>query len=259
MTPGYARVSTQDQTLDLQQDALTVAGCTRIFTDTMSGAKAERTGLAEAFDHLRAGDTLVVWRLDRLGRTLKDLIDLVARLEREGIAFKSLTEQLDTTPPTGTLIFHLFGSLVEFKRALIRERTQAGLVAARARGRNRGRPGRCAGKTPSSSRWCDSSTWNSVPQLAPSVSCWGFHVRRSISASSGSNPFPSRPEGRARDETGRRRHSRNERTVNPRAAWEVWGERSTWESARATCPLAETVSRGTIRSQPAYQRANAPV
>lgn len=148
LTFGYARVSTQDQTLDLQQDALKAAGCTRIFTETMSGSKAERPGLTDAFDHLRAGDTLVVWRLDRLGRTLKDLLELVARLEREGVAFKSLTEQIDTTTPAGTLIFHLFGALAEFERALIRERTQAGLVAARARGRNGGRPQALRGKDP---------------------------------------------------------------------------------------------------------------
>ncbi len=148
LTFGYARVSTQDQTLDLQQDALKAAGCVRIFTDTLSGAKAERPGLTEAFDHLRAGDTLVVWRLDRLGRTLKDLLDLVARLQRDGIAFKSLTEQIDTTTPTGTLIFHIFGALAEFERALIRERTQAGLAAARARGRNGGRPKALRGKDP---------------------------------------------------------------------------------------------------------------
>ncbi len=148
LTFGYARVSTQDQTLDVQRDALKAAGCTRIFTDTMSGAKADRPGLSEAFDHLRAGDTLVVWRLDRLGRTLKDLLEVVARFEREGIGFKSLTEQIDTTTPTGTLIFHIFGSLAEFERALIRERTQAGLAAARARGRNGGRPKALRGKDP---------------------------------------------------------------------------------------------------------------
>ncbi len=124
------------------------AGCVCIITDTMSGAKAERPGLTAAFEHLRAGDTLVVWRLDRLGRTLKDLLETVARLEYEGIAFQSLTEQIDTTTLTGTLIFHLFGSLAECERALIRERTQAGLVAARARGRNRGRPKALCGKDP---------------------------------------------------------------------------------------------------------------
>jgi DNA invertase Pin-like site-specific DNA recombinase len=148
LTFGYARVSTQDQTLNLQKDALKAAGCTRIFTDTMSGAKADRPGLTEAFDHLRAGDTLVVWRLDRLGRTLKDLLEIVARFEREGIGFRSLTEQIDTTTPAGTLIFHIFGSLAEFERALIRERTQAGLVAARIRGRNGGRPKALRGKDP---------------------------------------------------------------------------------------------------------------
>ena len=140
MLIGYARVSTGDQTLNLQLDALTQAGCDRTFTDTASGAKAERPGLAEALDFLRPGDTLVVWRLDRLGRSLKHLIETVTALSERGIGFKSLTEQIDTTTPNGKLVFHVFGALAEFERDLIRERTQAGLSAARARGRVGGRP-----------------------------------------------------------------------------------------------------------------------
>lgn len=140
MEIGYARVSTADQTLSLQQDALTAAKCAPIYTDTMSGTKDRRPGLEQALSHLRAGDTLVVWRLDRLGRSLKHLIDTVQDLEQRGVGFKSLTENIDTTTPGGKLIFHIFGSLAEFERALIVERTQAGLAAARARGRKGGRP-----------------------------------------------------------------------------------------------------------------------
>lgn len=140
MLIGYARVSTLDQTLILQRDALRAADCKQIFTDTMSGAKDHRPGLDDALSHLREGDTLVVWRLDRLGRSLKHLIDVVQELQQRGVAFKSLTEQIDTATPSGTLIFHVFGALAEFERALIVERTQAGLAAARARGRNGGRP-----------------------------------------------------------------------------------------------------------------------
>jgi len=140
MNIGYARISTFDQTLVLQQDALATANCERIFTDTISGAKSERPGLTEAFDFLRPGDVLVVWKLDRLGRSLKYLIEVITRLNEREIGFRSLTEQIDTTTPGGKLIFHIFGSLAEFERDLIRERTQAGLAAARARGRQGGRP-----------------------------------------------------------------------------------------------------------------------
>jgi DNA invertase Pin-like site-specific DNA recombinase len=140
MLIGYARVSTHEQTLNLQQDALTKAGCTKIFTDTASGAKAERKGLEEALNYVRKGDTLVVWRLDRLGRSLPHLIATMTDLEERGIGFKSLTENIDTTTSGGKLIFHIFGALAEFERNLIRERTQAGLTAARERGRIGGRP-----------------------------------------------------------------------------------------------------------------------
>ena len=138
MLIGYARVSTDDQSLDLQRDALTEAGCERIFEDTASGA-GERPKLQQAFSHLRAGDTLVVWRLDRLGRSLKDLIARAEALRSEDVGLKSLKEAIDTDSPTGQLVFHIFGALAEFERALIRERTQAGLQAARARGRLGGR------------------------------------------------------------------------------------------------------------------------
>lgn len=142
MLIGYARVSTHDQNLDLQLDALTKAGCEarHIYKDTISGAKTERKGLEDALSHLRAGDTLVVWRLDRLGRTLKQLIELINRFNDDGIGFRSLQESIDTTTSGGKLVFHIFGALAEFEREVIRERTNAGLKAARARGRLGGRP-----------------------------------------------------------------------------------------------------------------------
>ena len=139
---GYARVSTDDQNLDLQRDALQTAGCERVFEDMVSGAKTDRTGLATLMSMLRAGDTVVIWRLDRLGRSLKNLIELVERLEAAKVGLRSLQENIDTTSSGGKLVFHLFGALAEFERNLIRERTQAGLVAARARGRMGGRPKR---------------------------------------------------------------------------------------------------------------------
>ena len=139
MLIGYARVSTHEQNLDLQLDALKKAGCTQTFTDTVSGGTTERPGLAEAFSHLREGDTLVVWRLDRLGRSLKHLIETITKLHSQGIGFKSTTEQIDTTTSGGRLIFHVFGALGQFERDLIRERTRAGLTAAAARGRKGGR------------------------------------------------------------------------------------------------------------------------
>src|SRR5215208_6622623 len=132
---GYARVSTDDQNLDLQRDALTKAGCEQIYTDQVSGTKAERKGLTDALSHLRSGDTLVVWRLDRLGRSLRHLIETVTNLHERGIGFKSVQESIDTTTSGGKLVFHIFGALAEFEREIIRERTQAGLQAARARGR----------------------------------------------------------------------------------------------------------------------------
>jgi DNA invertase Pin-like site-specific DNA recombinase len=140
MQVGYARVSTGEQTLALQEDALDKAGCAKVYRDVASGAKSERPGLTNALDQLRAGDTLVVWRLDRLGRSLRHLIDTLTALDTRGVGFKSLTEHIDTTTPGGKLVFHIFGALAEFERDLIRERTNAGLAAARARGRKGGRP-----------------------------------------------------------------------------------------------------------------------
>jgi DNA invertase Pin-like site-specific DNA recombinase len=140
MLIGYARVSTYEQTLNLQRDALEKADCTKIFTDTASGAKTERKGLEEALNYVRKGDTLAVWRLDCLGHSLPHLIATMTDLEERGIGFKSLTENIDTTTSGGKLIFHIFGALAEFERNLIRERTQAGLMAARARGHKGGRP-----------------------------------------------------------------------------------------------------------------------
>jgi DNA invertase Pin-like site-specific DNA recombinase len=140
MLIGYARVSTLDQTLDLQIDALKKAGCEKLYTDTASGAKAEREGLDEALNYAREGDVLVVWRLDRLGRSLRHLIETITLLNGRKVGFRSLTENIDTTTSGGKLVFHIFGALAEFERDLIRERTQAGLSAARVRGNRGGRP-----------------------------------------------------------------------------------------------------------------------
>ena len=140
MRVGYMRVSRRDQNSDLQRRALEAAGCERIFGEKASGAKAERGELLAALEYVREGDVLVVWKLDRLGRSLKDLIARMEDLEARGIGFASVTEGLDTTTPGGRLVYHVFGALAEWEREVIRERTFAGLEAARARGRNGGRP-----------------------------------------------------------------------------------------------------------------------
>jgi DNA invertase Pin-like site-specific DNA recombinase len=140
MKIGYARVSTLEQNLDLQIDALEKAGCKKIITDEVSGSVADRPGLAQLKDILREGDTVVVWRLDRLGRSLKHLITLVNDFDRSKVALESLQESINTTTSAGQLIFHMFGALAEFERNLIRERTKAGLASARSRGRLGGRP-----------------------------------------------------------------------------------------------------------------------
>lgn len=139
MNIGYARVSTQDQNLDLQIDALTKAGCDKIYEEKASGSKAERLELQDMLKHLRRGDNLVIWKLDRLGRNLKHLIELVGELDKKGVGLISLQEKIDTTTANGKLVFHIFCSLAEFEREIIRERTNAGLAAARARGRVGGR------------------------------------------------------------------------------------------------------------------------
>ena len=140
MLIGYARVSTADQDLSLQLDALQAASCERVFTDTASGAKAERPGLTDALRYLRAGDSLVVWKLDRLGRNMKGLIDLAADLEQRQINLKSLTDGLDTSTPAGRFFFHMMAALAVMERELIQERTMAGLIAARRAGKKGGRP-----------------------------------------------------------------------------------------------------------------------
>jgi DNA invertase Pin-like site-specific DNA recombinase len=139
-TIGYARVSAADQNPDLQLDALAAAGCDRVFVEKMSGAARERPQLAAALEYVRPGDVLVVWKLDRLGRSLRHLLDTVAALEQRGVGFRSLKESIDTTTATGRLIFHIFAALAEFEREMIRERADAGRAAARARGETGGRP-----------------------------------------------------------------------------------------------------------------------
>jgi Site-specific recombinases, DNA invertase Pin homologs len=140
MLVGYARVSTLDQNLYLQKDALTKAGCKEVFEDVISGSKSERAGLEKLLKYVRPGDTVAVWKLDRLGRSLKHLIELVQMFNDRGIGFKSLQENIDTTTASGKLFLHIFGALAEFERELIRERTLAGLKAAAERGRKGGRP-----------------------------------------------------------------------------------------------------------------------
>jgi DNA invertase Pin-like site-specific DNA recombinase len=140
MLVGYARVSTQDQNPALQLDALKAAGCEKVFVEKASGAQRDRPELLAALDTLRAGDSLVVWKLDRLARSLKQLIETVELLESRSIGLRSLTEAIDTTTAGGKLVFHVFGALAEFERSIIRERTRAGLEAARARGKKGGRP-----------------------------------------------------------------------------------------------------------------------
>ena len=140
MLIGYARVSTLEQSLDLQTDALNRAGCEKLFTDKAGGARAARPGLDQALAHLRKGDTLVVWKLDRLGRSIRHLIETVGQLQERKVGFQSLQESIDTTTSGGKLVFHVFAALAEFERDIIRERTGAGLEAARARGKRGGRP-----------------------------------------------------------------------------------------------------------------------
>lgn len=140
MLVGYARISTRDQSPDLQRDALLAAGCERLFQETATGARRDRPQLAAAIDYMRQGDTLVVWRLDRLARSIRQLIETVEDLGDRGVELRSLTEEIDTSTSGGRLVFHVFGALAEFERSLIGERTRAGLDAARARGRVGGRP-----------------------------------------------------------------------------------------------------------------------
>jgi DNA invertase Pin-like site-specific DNA recombinase len=146
MLVGYGRVSTTDQNPAMQEDALRMAGCEKLYIERIMSGKKDRPQLTAALDYVRSGDTLVVWRLDRLARSLRQLIATVEDLEHRGIALKSITEAIDTSAPGGRLVFHIFGSIAEFERAIIRERTKAGVVAAKARGRAGGRPPKLAGE-----------------------------------------------------------------------------------------------------------------
>jgi DNA invertase Pin-like site-specific DNA recombinase len=188
---GYARVSTHEQTLALQQDALQKAGCSKIFTDTVSGAKTERKGLEEALSYVRPGDSLVVWRLDRLGRSLPHLITTLTTLEERGIGFKSLTENIDTATSGGKLIFHIFGALAEFERNLIRERTTAGLVAARARGRTGGRPKALTGKQLAIAQSLYDDPKNSIAEICRILKMSKVTLYRSINTDKSSRKAPS--------------------------------------------------------------------
>lgn len=140
MKIGYARVSTKDQSLNLQKDALKKAGCKKIYSEQISGAKSDRPKLNDLIKHLRKGDVIIVWKLDRLGRSLRDLVNLISKFQELEVGFKSLHDNIDTTTPAGKLTFHLFAALAEFERDIISSRTKAGLQAARARGRKGGRP-----------------------------------------------------------------------------------------------------------------------
>lgn len=166
MIYGYAKISTNDQTTSLQKDALEKAGCDRIFTDVASGAKAHRPELDHMLDLLREGDMVVVWKLDRLGRSMQNLVDLMTTFDERGMQFRSLTESIDTSTPGGTLVFNIFGSLAQFERDLIRERTRAGLEAARARGRKGGRPARLDEKQVKEARRLYESKTVTVDQIA---------------------------------------------------------------------------------------------
>lgn len=174
MLIGYARVSTADQSLDLQCDALKHVGCKKVFTDVASGTRAERRGLAAALAFAREGDTLVVWKLDRFGRSLSHLLETVSALHARKVGFRSLQENLDTTTSSGKLIFHLFGALAEFERDLIRERTNAGLCAARARGRKGGRPPALRGE-----KLALAQSLMSDPKNSPRAICATLGISRS--------------------------------------------------------------------------------
>jgi DNA invertase Pin-like site-specific DNA recombinase len=195
MLIGYARVSTNEQNLDLQRDALRKAGVSakNLYTDKITGTKSARPGLEAALSHLREGDTLVVWRLDRLGRSLKHLIETVAALKQQGIAFKSITENIDTSSATGQLVFHIFGALAEFERNLIIERTMAGLDAARARGRKGGRPKRSTqdSKVATAKKLYRDRTL-SIPEICQTLHISKATLYRWVNAGGGNTPRPVR-------------------------------------------------------------------
>jgi len=166
MKIGYARVSTRDQEAHLQTDAMTEAGCERIFEEKASGAQRDRPELHRAIEYLRPGDVLIVWKLDRLARSLRQLIETVEDLQERGIGFISLTEGIDTTSPGGKLVFHIFGALAEFEREMIRERTKAGLKAAKGRGRKLGRPAVLSDAQIEMARAMRATGKHSMPEIA---------------------------------------------------------------------------------------------
>jgi DNA invertase Pin-like site-specific DNA recombinase len=169
MLIGYARVSTADQNLDLQLDALQRVGCERVFADKLSGARVDRSGLADALSHLRAGDTLVVWKLDRLGRTVRQLVTMVADLQGAGIQFRSVTDGIDTSTSAGRFFFHVMAALAEMERDLVRERTRAGLAAAAARGRLGGRRNKLGSKQIEHARQLIGQPGNTASEIAKSL------------------------------------------------------------------------------------------
>ena len=177
---GCARVSTTDQNPALQLDALEAAGCERVLTEEASSAVAERPELARALDHLRAGDPLVVWKLDRLGRSLRHLIDTIGALEGRGLGFRSLQEQVDTTTPGSRLVFHVFGALAEFECDLIRERTHAGLAAARPRGRRGGRPSVMTAEKLRAARQLYDARQHTIAEIAATLGVSRATVYRSL-------------------------------------------------------------------------------
>ena len=187
MIYGYARVSTNDQTTDLQRDALEKAGCDRILTDVASGAKTHRPELDHMLDLLREGDTVVVWKLDRLGRSVRNLVDLMTTFDEKGVQFRSLTESIDTSTPGGTLVFNIFGSLAQFERDLIRERTRVGLEAARARGRKGGRPAKLHEKQVREVRRLYGSRTVTVDEIAAMMHVGRSTVYRCLNASDDAN------------------------------------------------------------------------
>jgi DNA invertase Pin-like site-specific DNA recombinase len=177
MNVGYARVSTRDQTVALQVDALKAAGCAKVHTEVVGGAAAERPILARLLNEVRPGDVVMIWKLDRLGRSLKHLIEIVNGLMQHEVGLKSLNDPIDTTTPQGRLVFNLFASLAEFERDVIRERTQAGLSAARARGRKGGRPKGLARKAESTA--CAAETLYREGQLSAQQIAQRLHISKS--------------------------------------------------------------------------------
>ncbi len=196
MLIGYARISTLDQNLELQRDALASANCEKVFTDVGSGGDPSRSGLAEALAQLRTGDTLVVWRLDRLGRSLKHLIETITSLQARGIGFRSLTEGIETETSGGRLVFHLFACLAEFEREVIRERTRAGLAAARSRGRRGGRPALMDEKKTALARRMHADSANSATDI-----CRALNVSRATLYRSLKSPGTPRPASKTLHQT----------------------------------------------------------